>query len=143
MIRAAILAAVLALGAPAAAQDAQPSAGMAKAGWTLITASEDVYVFMRAAPGATAGIRRAWTAYDSLQPRQRDGFTFRSVESLSEFDCGKRLTRVVEEIFHDAPALGGKSWRSPKFLVTPWAAPSAGSVGAIRMAYACKTLSDT
>lgn len=147
MRRLVLIAALAALAAPAAAQDAQegawPSPALEKAGWTLITASEDVFVFMRAAPAAEAGLRRAWTAYDAAAPRQRDGFTFRSVESLSEFDCRRGVTRVVEEIYHDAPALGGQSWRSPRFIVTPWARPEAGSVGAVRMAFACKALNDT
>lgn len=137
--------AALALGAPAAAAEPGywPAPTLEKAGWTLITASDDVFVFMRAAPAAETGLRRAWTAYDAAAPRQRDGFTFRSVESLSEFDCRRGVTRVVEEIYHDAPALGGQSWRSPKFIATPWAKPEAGSVGAVRMAFACKALSDT
>jgi hypothetical protein len=135
-----LAAAALAL---ALAQAPAPNPALEKAGWTLITASEDVYVFMRAAPAGEGGLRRAWTAYDAASPRQRDGFTFRSVESLSEFDCKRRLTRVVEEIYHDGPALGGQAWRSPTFIITPWAAPEAGSVGAIRMAFACKALSDT
>lgn len=139
----AVAAALLLAPAGAPAQDRAPSSVLERAGWTLVTASEDVYVYMRAEPRAGAGPRRAWTAYDAAAPRQRDGFRFHSVESLSEFDCNKRLTRVVREIYHDAPALTGRSWQSPKFVATPWAAPQPDSVGAIRLAFACRTLSET
>lgn len=132
-----------ALVAAATAAAAQPQA-MERAGWTLVTASEDTFVYMRPHSAAdAAGVRKVWTAYDADAPRERDGFTFRSVESLGEFDCRKRLSRVVEEIYHDGPGLQGRSWRSPKFMVTPWAAPQPDSVGAIRMAFACKALNDT
>jgi hypothetical protein len=105
--------------------------------------SEDVDVYMRPEGAAGAGHRRAWTAYDAAAPRERDGFSFRSVESLSEFDCKRRMSRVVQEIYHDGPQLQGKAWESPGFMATPWAAPQPNSVGAIRMAYACKALADT
>lgn len=137
------LLALVPLGSSAVAQDRLPPTAMEKAGWTLVTASEDVFVYMRLAPPGAAGIRRIWTAYDSAGPRDRDGFTFRSVRSLGEFDCKKRLTRVVEETYHDAPALTGRSWQSPKFIPTPWAKPAPGSVGDLRMAFACRALKDT
>jgi hypothetical protein len=143
MGRIALFLLALAVAAPAPAQDRQPSAEMQKAGWTLITASEDVFVYMRVAERGETGLRRVWTAYDSAGPRQRDGFTFRSVRSLGEFDCRKNLSRVVEETYHDSPALSGKSWRSPSFIPTPWAKPSPGSVGAMRMAFACRALAET
>ena len=120
-----------------------PPTPMEKAGWTLVTGSEDVYVYMRVADKAATGLRRVWTAYDSAAPRDRDGFTFRSVRSLGEFDCKRDLSRVVDETYHDAPALAGRTWKSPKFIPTPWATPDAGSVGALRMAFACKALSET
>ena len=94
------------------------------------------------APGA-GGLRRVWTAYDSAGPRVRDGFTFRSVRSLGEYDCKRRLSRVINETYHDAPALTGKSWQSPRFVPTPWAKAEPDSVGALRMAFACRTLNDT
>jgi hypothetical protein len=137
------LAAGLVLAGAAAAQADRPVSDLERAGWTLITMSEDVDVYMRPETAGDTGHRRAWTAYDAAAPRERDGFSFRSVESLSEFDCRKRLSRVVREIYHDAPALQGKAWQSPKFMATPWAAPQPGSVGAIRMAYACKALAAT
>lgn len=136
-----ILAALPAAAAPTVAP--LPPTAMEKAGWTLVTASEDVYVYMRVAEKARTGLRRVWTAYDSAGPRDRDGFTFRSVRSLGEFDCKRNLSRVVDETYHDAPALSGHTWKSPKFIPTPWATPEPGSVGAIRMAFACRALSET
>lgn len=136
MFRAAIsFALALALAGPAYAE----SPALEKAGWTLVTASEDVHVYMRAET-ARGDLRRVWTAYDAAAPRKRDGFTFQSVRSLGEFDCKKRLSRIVDEIYHDAPGLKGKSWKSPKFMVTPWAAPEPDSVGAVRFAFACRAL---
>jgi hypothetical protein len=137
------IALALAGGGAAAAQIRPAGAGLEKAGWTLVTASEDTWVYMRLAEGAGPGPRRVWTAYDSDGVRSHDGFNFRSVKSLGEFDCRRNLSRVVEETYHEAPGLTGRSWQSPKFIPTPWAAPQAGSVGAIRMAYACRTLTDT
>lgn len=137
-----LIAAALAAAGPARAQDNPPPTVLEKAGWTLVTASEDVYVYMRVAETAAAGLRRVWTAYDSAGPRQRDGFTFRSVRSLGEYDCKKRLSRVLDETYHDAPALTGATWHSPKFTPTAWAKPEPGSVGDLRMAFACKALSD-
>jgi hypothetical protein len=133
----------LAATAPTAAQDRLPATAMEKAGWTLITASEDVFVYMRAAEKAQGGLRRAWTAYDAGSPRNRDGFVFRSVKSLGDFDCRKNISRVVYDTYHDSPALSGKSWHSPKFIPTPWAMPEPGSVGALRMAFVCKALNET
>lgn len=127
----------------ARAQDPLPPTALEKAGWTLVTASEDVFVYMRPAEKGDTGLRRAWTAYDSASPRQRDGFEFRSVKSLGEFDCRKNLTRVVDETYHGAPALSGAEWHSPRFIPTPWARPEPGSVGALRMAFVCKALSET
>lgn len=114
-----------------------------RAGWTLVTASDDTWVFMRHHAHGADGVRKAWTAYDSDRPLSRDGFDFRSVESLGEFDCRKRLSRVIDEIFHDQPALAGRAWRSPAFKATPWAAPAPDSVGAVRMAFACRAISET
>jgi hypothetical protein len=130
-----------ALGCASIAGAATPF-GLEKSGWTLITASEDTYVYMRPAERASSGMRRVWTAYDSDNARQRQGFNFRSVESLSEFDCRKNLTRVVDELFHAGPGLTGVTWKMPNFIPTDWAAPAPGSVGAVRMAFACRTLTD-
>ena len=134
---------VAAFAGAAPAQDTPPTPGLEKAGWTLITASDDTFVYMRPDAPARDGVRRAWTAYDSHKVLDRDGFKFRSVRSLGEFDCKRRVSRVVEEIYHDRPGLTGKSWHSPKFIATPWAPAQPDSVGAIRMAFACRALTDT
>lgn len=117
--------------------------GLEKAGWTLVTASDETYVYMRAAPNRGDDVRRVWTAYDSALPRERQGFRFHSVESLGEFDCRRRVSRIVEERFHGQPGLTGPKWRAPDFKPTPWVAPTPESVGAVRMAFACRALTDT
>lgn len=117
--------------------------GLEKVGWTLVTASEDTYVYMRAATSAEPGVRRVWTAYDSDLARDRQGFSFRSVQSLAEYDCQRGVSRIVEESFHGRPGLKGKTWRMPGFVPTAWVAPEPESIGAIRLAYACRTLSET
>ena len=136
------LGAAVALGGFAPSLDLPGSTALEKSGWTLVTASDNTNVYMRAAAKADTGLRRVWTAYDADRPLMRDGFTFRSVQSLGEYDCRRRVSRVVDETYHDRPALKGRSWRSPKFIPTPWAAPTPESVGAIRMAFACRALSD-
>lgn len=133
----------VAIAAPVAAQDVPPTPDLEKSGWTLITASDDTYVYMRPATASARDVRRVWTAYDSHKLLKRDGFAFRSVRSLGEFDCRRQVSRVVEELYHDRTGLKGRSWRSPKFLATPWAAPTPDSVGAVRMAFACRALTDT
>lgn len=144
---AAVAALALSLGLAAGPGRAQIATGpleLEKAGWTLITASDDTWVFMKPADrGRSGGVRRVWTAYDSEKVRDRQGFAFHSVESLGEFDCQKQLSRIVEERFHEHPALKGQTWQAPNFIPTPWAAPAPGSVGAVRMAFACKALSET
>ena len=117
--------------------------GLEKAGWTLVTASDDTFVFMKSAARGTGAVRRVWTAYDSEKVLQRGGFSFRSVESLGEFDCRRQVSRVVQEIFHDEAGLKGRSWPGSDPLPTPWKAPEPDSVGAIRMAFACRALGDT
>lgn len=130
--------------APATALDQPPSiAELEKAGWTLVTASDDTWVFMRPAGAVAGDLRRVWTAYDSEKTLTRDGFSFRSVRSLGEYDCRRKMTRVVDEFFHDGAGLTGRSWRSPMFRATPWAAAEPNSVGAVRMAFACRVLVDT
>ena len=133
----------LALGTSAEAETFGGPFGLEKAGWTLVTASDDTYVFMKSAARGVGAVRRVWTAYDSEKVLQRGGFNFRSVESLGEFDCQRRLSRVVQEIFHDQAGLMGRSWAGSDPLPTPWRAPEPDSVGAIRMAFACRALSDT
>lgn len=139
-VRLAAFALALAAAGPATAEDAPPTPHLEKTGWTLVTASDGAWVYMRLA-GATQGeVRRLWTAYDSERELERDGFHFRSVKSLGEFDCRRRVTRVVDEFYHDGAGLTGRSWRSPMFRATPWATPEPGSVGAVRMAFACRAL---
>ncbi len=116
--------AAVALGGFAPSLSLPGSTPLEKSGWTLVTASDDTNVYMRAAAKADTGLRRVWTAYDAARPLQRDGFSFRSVRSLGEYDCRKRVSRVVEETFHSRPALTGKSWQSPKFIPTPCGAPT-------------------
>ena len=136
--------ALLALGAAtAAAQEAAPTPALEKAGWALVTASEGTWVYMRLAGSPGGDLRRLWTAYDSERDHERDGFRFRSVRSLGEFDCRRRATRVVDEFYHDGAGLTGRAWRSPMFRATEWATPAPDSVGAIRMAYACRALTTT
>lgn len=145
MIRRALSLALVVAATVGGAQ-AQPTAtpfGLEKAGWTLVTASEDTFVYMRAAASVDQGIRRVWTAYDSDLARDRQGFSFRSVQSLAEFDCRRGVSRIVEETFHDRPGLKGRTWRAPGFVPTEWVAPEPDSIGVIRLAYACRTLSDT
>jgi hypothetical protein len=116
-----------------------PDADLQRAGWTLVTASDETLVYMKDAPGlATNGSRRAYTLYDSARIRDRKGFVFRSVRSLSEFQCAQQLTRVVKETFFEKRALHGAAWEPPTFVPTDWAAPEAGSVGELRMAFACR-----
>src|SRR5262245_3283614 len=90
------LAGALAGGARAAEPFGPSHQMLQKAGWTLITASEDTYVYMRAAERGGSGLRRVWTAYDSDVARLRQTFSFRSVESLGEFDCRRNVSRIVE-----------------------------------------------
>lgn len=137
------LAIMVALAGPALAQSGARPFGLESSGWTLVTASEDTWVYMKATTSADRGVRRVWTAYDSDRARERQGFRFHSVQSLAEFDCGRGLSRVVEETFHDSPGLKGKTWQAPNFTPTEWVAPAPSSIGAIRLAYACRTLSET
>ena len=82
-------------------------------------------------------MRRVITAYETLGPRDRGGFAFRSVESLSEYDCPAGASRVVAETFYAEPALKGKTWTMPGFVATAWAKPPEGSIGALRFSFAC------
>lgn len=142
LMAAAALAAALAA-APAVAEDAVPPSVMEKAGWTLVTASDDTWVYMRPAGAVAGDLRRVWTAYDSDKTLKRDGFSFRSVRSLGEYDCRQKLNRVVDEFYHDGAGLTGRTWRSPMFRATPWATVEPNSVGAMRMAFACRVLVET
>ncbi|MDZ4372332.1 MAG: hypothetical protein U1C74_13030 [Phenylobacterium sp.] len=140
------LAALAVMASSASAQglaDTPPTPALEKAGWTLITASDNTWVYMRAAGAADGGVRRVWTAYDSTDTHKRDGFEFRSVRSLGEYDCRRKVSRVLDEFYHDGTGLTGRTWRSPMFRATPWAAAAPNSVGAVRMAFACRALVET
>jgi hypothetical protein len=110
-----------------------------RAGWTYIGLSDDVLVYMKKAQPAVGedGVRRVLTGYETLSPRDRDGFAFRSVQSLSEYDCKAARTRVVAETFFAEPGLKGKTWTMPGFVATPWAEAAQGSIGELRYAFAC------
>jgi hypothetical protein len=110
-----------------------------KSGWTYIGLSDDVLVYMKKAEPAAgeAGVRRLLTVYETLTPRDRQGFTFRSVQSTSEYDCGAMRTRVVAETFFAEPGLKGKTWTMPNFLATPWVEAAQGSIGELRYSFAC------
>jgi hypothetical protein len=116
-----------------------PQVDLAQAGWTYVTASQDAQLFMK--PDAERGppeARRVWTAYELETARDRQGFEFRSVQSLGEYDCTRRRTRVIDETFHAAPGLTGKTWKQPDFTPTDWAEAAPESVGEIRMDFACQ-----
>ena len=135
--------ALLATAAPAA--PAAPAA-LERAGWTLVTSSDDTLVYMKPAPSPAPGagkLRRVWTAYDSARDLRRGGLTFRSVKSLGEFDCARRMSRVLEETFHEAPALQSEGRKIPGWIPTDWQPVEPGSVGAVRMAYACEATGET
>jgi len=140
--RLATVIALLAAGSVAVAAPApQP---LEKAGWTLITSSDDTMVYMKPAQSGGSGkLRRVWTAYDSAHPLQRGGLTFRSVKALGEFDCVRRMSRVLEETFHEAPSLASEGRKIPGWIPTDWQPVEPGSVGAIRMAYACQETGET
>ena len=121
-----------------------PDLDLQRAGWTLVTASDETFVYMKDAPGLAAdGARRAYTLYDSAKTRDRTGYAFKSVRSLSEFRCGRNLTRVVQETFYEKRALTGLAWEPPTFVATDWAEPEGGSVGELRMAFACRSRTRT
>jgi hypothetical protein len=138
------LAALALIAGPALAADRPPHDPgrrvLEKAGWTYIGLSDDVLVYMKKADPAAgeAGVRRLLTVYETLSPRDRNGFTFRSVQSLSEYDCTAMRTRVVAETFFAEPGLKGKTWTMPNFLATPWVEAAQGSIGELRYSFACR-----
>jgi hypothetical protein len=137
---------LVACAAPSAAtpEAESPDPGLQRAGWTLVTASDETFVYMKDAPGSGAdGVRRAYTLYDSARKRDRAGFAFMSVRSLSEFHCGRKITRVVQETFYEKRGLRGVTWEPPAFVPTDWAEAEGGSVGEFRMAFACRARSLT
>ncbi len=99
--------------------------------------SDGTDVYMRHDEAMPGAVRKVWTAYELGEARDRGGFSFRSVKSLGEYDCDKRRTRVLGETFHAAPGLAGKDWAPEAFVITDWAEPAPGSVGDLRMEFAC------
>ena len=107
-----------------------------KDGWRFVSYSDGTSVYMKRAP-ARGAVKQVWTAYDSERPRDRMGFSFMSVASLGEYDCHKRVSRVVRETFHAMRGLTGQTWVQPNFIPTDWATPGEGTVGEARMEFAC------
>lgn len=110
-----------------------------KNGWRFVSYSDGTSVYMKKpeAHQLKAPVRQIWTAYDSEMLRDRMGFAFMSVASLGEYDCQKRVSRVVRETFHSMRGLTGETWVQPNFIPTQWAPPAQGSVGEARMDFAC------
>lgn len=133
-------AAVFAAPAPAAEVEAPMGPLAESAGWQYITASDEMAVYMKHAQTRPSGpVRQLWTAYDSERARDRMGFSFRSVASLGEYDCAKRVSRVVRESFHASQGLTGEIWIQPNFIPTEWAPAAEGTVGEQRMEFACSS----
>jgi hypothetical protein len=110
-----------------------------KDGWRFVSYSDGMSVYMKklAASEMKTPVRQVWTVYDSEKTRDRMGFSFMSVASLGEYDCQKRVSRVVHETFHSMGGLTGETWVQPNFIPTQWAPPAEGSVGQARMDFAC------
>jgi hypothetical protein len=138
---AAIVVAALAISPLAMAQDVPNPKGpiLEKDGWRFVSYSDGTSVYMKKpeALQLKAPVRQIWTAYDSEMLRDRMGFAFMSVASLGEYDCQKRVSRVVRETFHSMRGLTGETWVQPNFIPTQWAPPAQGSVGEARMDFAC------
>lgn len=107
------------------------------AGWDFIAMSDDTLVYMKDA-GRAGPAYRQHTAYDSMKPRDHDGFAFRSVQSVDEFNCQEGRSRVVGQTFFANPNLKGKAFAPKDFKPTDWAQPKPGSVGDLRLDYACR-----
>jgi len=127
--------------AAVAAELPDPPVGpiLEKDGWRFVSYSDGTSVYMKRPVAAQlkAPVRQLWTAYDSEMARDRQGFAFMSVASLGEYDCQKRVSRVVRETFHSMRGLTGETWVQPNFIPTQWAPPAEGSVGEARMDFAC------
>lgn len=116
----------------------KPTSDLKADGWTLVTESDDTLVYMRDLEGAIGPVRQVWTAYDSNKRRDYEGFMFSSVRSLGEFNCARGRTRVLREFFYEAPGLAGREWGPTPFEPTEWITPEPGSVGDIRLSFACR-----
>lgn len=109
-----------------------------KAGWTFLALSDDTLVYVKNHT-PTGPIRKVWTLYDLPAKRERMGLTFMSVASLGEFNCAEETTRTVEESFYEQPGMAGAPLVGPPFVPTAWMHPDEGSVGAMKMEFACKS----
>jgi hypothetical protein len=130
---------LMAAAAPAAELPNPKGPILEKDGWRFVSYSDGTSVYMKKpeAVQLKAPVRQLWTVYDSEKTRDRMGFAFMSVASLGEYDCKKRVSRVVRETFHSMRGLTGETWVQPNFIPTQWAPPAAGSVGEARMDFAC------
>lgn len=114
---------------------------MEKHGWTYIGMADGTLIYMRdAVPGSAAdGAKRVLTAYEALTPQDQDGFTFRSVQSLGEFDCENGRTRVLRETYFKEASLKGETFIKPDASADPeWSDVIEGSVGLMRIVFACR-----
>ena len=110
-----------------------------KSGWTYIGMADGTLVYMRdAVPGSSGPARRVLTAYETFSPQDREGFAFRSVQSLGEFDCQSGRSRVMHETFYAEPALKGRTFSKPDTAEPEWNDVIEGSVGIMRIAFACR-----
>jgi hypothetical protein len=110
-----------------------------KSGWTFIGMADGTLIYMRdAVPGSSSQGRRVLTAYETFSPQDRDGFAFRSVQSLGEFDCQSGRSRVIRETFYAEPALKGQALSKPEASDGEWSDVIQGSVGLMRIAFACR-----
>jgi hypothetical protein len=143
---AAALGAVVALAAVTAPQAAIPrlvvdpeKKSLEKSGWTYIGMADGTLIYMRdAVPGSSVQGRRVLTAYESFSPQDREGFAFRSVQSLGEFDCQSGRSRVIHETFYAEAALKGQTFSKPDVAEPEWNDVIEGSVGLMRVAFACR-----
>ena len=108
----------------------------AKPGWTFLALSDDTLVYVKHHPPA-GSIRRVWTLYDLPSKREREGVTFMSVASLGEFNCAEQTTRTVEESYYALPGMAGAPHARPPIMPTPWVKPDEGSIGALKLEFAC------
>lgn len=107
-------------------------------GWTFLALSDDTLVYVKSHT-ATGPIRKVWTLYDLPSKRERMGLSFMSVASLGEFNCAEETTRTVEESFYEQPGMAGAPLTAPPLVPTAWVHPDEGSVGAMKMEFACKS----
>jgi hypothetical protein len=108
----------------------------AKPGWTFLALSDDTLVYVKHHP-ASGAIRRVWTLYDLPSKREREGVSFMSVASLGEFNCAEQTTRTVEESYYERSGMAGTPISRPPIEPTPWVKPDEGSIGALKLDFAC------